>query len=214
MWIHQKHEKKLAGKKTWHNSDPPLNWQRFSIIWRQLDTIVYPHTNQNLTLSCFPICVICYSLATTRIFSRTTEEQGGTNLRVESFHFCFSVRFLNSFFLLKLFPGMCCLFFLTHHPHFSQTTGEQGRTNWRVESFDTFSVSFVDSFFLLNLFSCMRYLLLLAYYPQFSLISDYLSLTTVYLPLPKYVLISHYLVPFSFFLSHWLTIVYDSLLTA
>ena len=79
--------------------------------------------------SCFPICVICYSLATTRIFSRTTEEQGGTNLRVESFHFCFSVRFLNSFFLLKLFPGMCCLFFLTHHPHFSQTTGEQGRTN-------------------------------------------------------------------------------------
>ena len=126
----------------------------------------------------------------------------------------FSVRFLNSFFLLKLFPGMCCLFFLTHHPHFSQTTGEQGRTNWRVESFDTFSVSFVDSFFLLNLFSCMRYLLLLAYYPQFSLISDYLSLTTVYLPLPKYVLISHYLVPFSFFLSHWLTIVYYFLLTA
>ena len=137
-------------------------------------------------LSCFPICVICYSLATTRIFSRTTEEQGGTNLRVESFDFCFSVRFLNSFFLLKLFPGMCCLFFLTHHPHFSQTTGEQGRTNWRVESFDTFSVSFLESFFLLNLFSCMRYLLLLAYYPQFSLISDYLSLTTVYLPLPKY----------------------------
>ena len=104
----------------------------------------------------------------------------------EFWHF-FSVHFLNSFFLLlKLFPGMCCLFFLTHHPHFCQTTGEQGRTNWRVESFDTFLVSFVDSFFLLNLFSCMRYLLLLAYYPQFSLISDYLSLTTFYLPLTKY----------------------------
>ena len=122
--------------------------------------------------------------------------------------------FLTSFFLLKLFPGMCCLFFLTHNPHFSQTTGEQGRTNWRVESFDTFSVSFLDSFFLLNLFSCKCYLLFLAYYPQFSRISDYLSLTTVYLPLPKYVLISHYLVPFSFFLSHWLTIVYYFLLTA
>ena len=98
----------------------------------------------------------------------------------------FSVHFLNSLFLLKLFPGMCCLFFLTHHPHFCRTTGEQGRTNWRVESFDTFLVSFFDSFFLLRLFSCMRYLLLLAYYPQFSLISDYLSLTTFYLPLTKY----------------------------
>ena len=126
----------------------------------------------------------------------------------------FSVRFLNSFFLLKLFPGMCCLFFLTHHPHFSQTTGEQGRTNWRVESFDTFSVSFLDSFFLLNLFSCMRYLLLLAYYPQFSLISDYLSLTTFYLPLTKYFSNFSLFSSFLFFPFYWLASVYYFLLTA
>ena len=46
--------KKLTPKSCGHNSVPRHHFQRFTIILGSVDTIVYPHTNQNPTLSINP----------------------------------------------------------------------------------------------------------------------------------------------------------------
>ena len=78
--------------------------------------------------------------------------EGGSNKKVERFD-TFSVRFLNSFFLLKLFPDMCYLLLPRYHPHFFPNYRGAGRDQFKSwEFWRFFRCVFLTPFFFLSCF--------------------------------------------------------------